>query len=522
MFVANSRCLAFCFVLMVSSASPINLPQDADTTISSRTLQFSIVSVTSGDLNGDGTEDIILGGMGSSVSILLGRAVYAKQIILSEETPPDILISNIKSTSTLLQMITVGDLNGDGMADLVIPTENGLSVYWGRKTWPKSIDWENMPGEMQVISKGKPQERATFQVSTGDINKDGIDDLLLAQSYAPQPGADFGFRSEDWRISEQDIAVVFLGHTSWAAVLDLQKQSPDVVIRAEQPGPVFRRIRQFSIGDINGDGFGDIVVGSWGDVRGVTEPPDNAPWAVSWIVEGSADLPRVIDLRTNSIDEKIKKSSNVQLRISFWDKKMFPAGRPQVGDLTGDGKKDIVFKILKRDKHNVTKELCLIEGRSDLFASGAHREKMECMSIRGGPSFAEVNPTFSPDPIIGDFNGDGFEDLFVLSGYPDFTYRVLLGRSSFPSIVHIEKAAKIEIFPPGTSTKRAGYGFSHALAKVNGDKLADLMIVDALGGGKLKQSGPGTVYIIFGERMVLGVQKKRTFWFGKKKGVGMS
>ena len=491
-----------CGLLVVSSLGLISLPKQADTVIFNQSSQLTIAAVTSGDLNGDGIEDIVLGG-GQSIAIIQGRPVYPKEITLSSKTLPDTVIGDIDSTLVASQMTSVGDLNGDGIGDLLIATETGLSIYWGRKSWPKTIDWKKNPGNVQIMGKGKTGQHTLFHAATGDINKDGIDDLVLAYVYAPPPPPDMGFKPEDWTVSEQEIAGIFMGRASWPKVVDLKEQDPDVVLKAVQPGPVYRRLRQISIGDVDGDGYGDIVLGSWGDIRSVIEFPKSAEWAIPCAIKGGPDLPKVLTLMERPNSGVLGKPKlNLPIRcLKFSDGLIFSAGRPQIGDLTGDGRKDIVLKMFKRDGYKIFKELRIFQGNPDFFVSKGHHETIEFTSVRGGAGFTNENFIFSPDPMLGDLNGDGFEDLIVFSGYPEFSYKALWGRKTFPALLDIEEGATITVFPSDMVTQRAGHGFSHRLGKINGDTFADLMIVDALGGKSHEDPvGPGALYLVFGKK----------------------
>jgi hypothetical protein len=139
-----------------------------------------------------------------------------------------------------------GDVNGDGFADFVIAEpygdndgdparEGGLLVWLGRPGAPSySASWFF---DLQLESPGSPSYETTMAATTaGDVNGDGFGDLLAASSW--QLASTGEQRGAVWS---------FFGAAS----------PPD---RETSPARTIAGQRAAS-GDVNGDGFADLVIG---------------------------------------------------------------------------------------------------------------------------------------------------------------------------------------------------------------------------------------------------------------------
>jgi FG-GAP-like repeat len=115
------------------------------------------------DLNGDGIKDVAIGGGNTELSILLGvgNGTFVQQPVVTLVPGGDLF--------SACNDIGVGDLNRDGIQDLVVPLGNGEG---------NAILIGNGNGTFQVLSRIQIDETfAPLHVAVADYNRDGFLDI---------------------------------------------------------------------------------------------------------------------------------------------------------------------------------------------------------------------------------------------------------------------------------------------------------------------------------------------------------
>ncbi|MEO8350794.1 MAG: Calx-beta domain-containing protein [Chthoniobacteraceae bacterium] len=230
-----------------------------------------------GDFNGDGIDDFIIGayragpnGFESGASYLIfGKTTdFSAQFQLTTlDGSTGFKLSGVATSNRSGSALAgAGDVNGDGFDDIVIGAyqadpngrNSGASyvVFGGSSGLGPNFQLASLNGSNGFkIDGAAPGDRFGFAVSgVGDVNGDGLDELLIGSSRAVNPiGVTDG----------PGAAYVIFGKTGgFGASFDLAAfESSDGLKLA---GAIEGTGRSVSgAGDINGDGFDDFIIGAY-------------------------------------------------------------------------------------------------------------------------------------------------------------------------------------------------------------------------------------------------------------------
>ncbi len=217
--------------------------------------EFGAAVSAAGDINTDGYADVIIGAPGTSQAFVhLGSPAgipVAPHVVLSEAAAPARFGHSV---------CTAGDVNGDGFSDIIVGArdlgngqagEGGAFVYHGAATGVV------IPFARRLECD---QAGARFGVSVaggGDINGDGFFDVVV--------GAD------RWESGQVDEGAVFVYHGSAAGI----GASPATTLQRNITNG-YMGASVAEAGDINGNGYADIVVGSPGYESAVAQADEGA------------------------------------------------------------------------------------------------------------------------------------------------------------------------------------------------------------------------------------------------------
>ncbi|MDB5470668.1 MAG: Ca2+-binding protein toxin-related [Caulobacter sp.] len=386
-------------------------------------------SVSSGgDINGDGVDDLVVGAPGADFAggdaggayVVYGKTdPFAAVVNLGLLAAADgILINGATTLDRLGRTVATGDINGDGFTDVAIGSlfaggaRGAVWVVFGADGGiPADIDLGALDGTDGFrITGANAADRFGCSVAMGDINGDGIDELIVgASTYynANYHGAAYVLYGTEDPFAATFSAATIPGAKGWRI---------DAETTQDQLG--------YSVGfagDVDGDGYGDLIVGAKGATFG------GFYTGSAYVIFGDAASPgasfNVSSLNgTNGfrIDGTAAYDA-VGLEVSG------------AGDINGDGFDDVVIGSF-RARHNgmgYSGTSWVVFGGTDFDAVLAVTDITAGvgMIIEGGVGFAYSGAAVGG----GDLNGDGVSDLLIgATGHGTYTGRayVIYGRVS--------------------------------------------------------------------------------------------
>lgn len=379
-----------------------------------------------------------------------------------------------------------GDLNGDGIGDFAVgaaladagPVVDAGAVYvvFGQNgSRPAFESLGNLGGVrgFRIQGAGSNDQLGFATAPAGDINGDGIDDLILGAGDADTAGTDSGAAY-----------VVFGRSSAFPASLSVTQLDGSIGFRltgaAANDGAGFGVA---GVGDFNGDGRDDLAVGAPGfDIPGLGST------GAAFVVYGRNSFPASLALA--SLD------ASTGLRIEGAAAGDFAGQRIAAGDINGDGRADLLIGAPGRDDAaDRAGSAYVLYGRA-----GPLPATLNLASINGTNGFrldgARTEDYAGYNVAVADLNGDGFGDLILaapnadLPGRPDAgTTHVLFGGMvpRPPSIALDSIAAPAGFRFEGEIGGYSGIEASSA-GDVDGDQFADLILTD-VSGGELAQGG---------------------------------
>lgn len=373
------------------------------TSVISGTNSFGSNLASAGDVNADGYGDVIVaapygsGGQGY-VYLYLGSATGLST------TAATVVTSGVIGEFFGYSLDGAGDVNRDGYADVIIGTLNKGAAYLFRG------NEQGLYTTYKRLGQGYGGVGFGFAVAgAGDVNADGFADVIVS----------------DWTNSQANI---LLGNL-WG--LD---ESHGVLFGP--PGINFGR-NVAGIGDVNGDGYADVMVGAYHEttVETFTEK--------AFVYMGKSNVFELFSVA-------------VTLSSPYSDIRGFGSEITSAGDVNGDGYDDVVLGAAGSNSG---------VGRVLIYRGAANGiSTIPSQTLTGSPgSF------FGCSVSSGDFNRDGYSDLVI--GASDY--------NEYRGAVYVFSGSPTVSFQQGALFGEGIVGFGKCVAgagDVNGDGFSDIVI----------------------------------------------
>jgi hypothetical protein len=432
---------------------------------------FSVAGA--GDVNGDGYQDVVAGAheydagqsdegaafvfLGSVGGIVGNDPGTAHAQLESDQSPAGMGFS----------VAGAGDVNGDGYADVIVGAhvfdapsnaEGAAFVFLGSAGGVVGTNPGTAHAQLETDQIGAQVNSAA---GAGDVNGDGYADVILGSMFY------------DAGASDEGAAFLFLG--SAGGIVGTNPGTAHAQLESDQAGAQLG-LSVAGAGDVNGDGYADVIVNAWSYDAGQTDEG-----AAFVFLGSSTGIPSgnpttaYAQIETNQVDGELRRVAGA-------------------GDVNGDGYADVIVG-------------------ADFYDAGESNEGAAFIYHGGSEGILDGDPTTAAAQLesdqahahlgwsvagAGDVNGDGYADVIV--GADDYDAGETDEGAAF---VFLGSAGGIVGNDPGTAHAQlesdqasARLGDSVAGAgDVNGDGYADVIVGASLYDAGSTDEGAAFVFL---------------------------
>ncbi|OQX82998.1 hypothetical protein B6D60_11225 [candidate division KSB1 bacterium 4484_87] len=425
-------------------------------------------AIATGDVNGDGAEDILVGAFyadpndrsgGGCAYLFLGNSTSSQQRLLNlAQESADVKFLGPANNSQLGKSVAIGNVNNDAYDDIIIAapyhSENGIQtrgavyVILGSSTLTGVKDLAAGGYDSKILGAG-PEDQFGLSLLASDLNHDNFDDIIIASPYADQsPKVNCGK------------IYVFWGSSQFPSSIDLANQTADLTIVGEATND--KAGFALCSGNVNGDNYFDLLIG--------------APSAtIDAVQRSNAGIVYLIAGKANYASSTIELSASQEVISKFYGGLSFSSLGKTIatGDVNGDNYDDILLTDFAGNNNKGVVGIVLgnitLPAEID-FAYSAYNN-----TISGG----EMGGILGEDLLVTDINNDTYADIFI--GVPNANtdngnssglVYLIKGKQFLPTDYNLNTENADELYLGSSAENR--FGFSMSALKFNKDSKKDV------------------------------------------------
>ncbi len=341
-------------------------------------------AVATGDINNDGFDDILIGARANAdggfnagtVYLIYGQANHLSSGSLSTR----VQFTGEAARDAAGVAVTTGDVNNDGYADILIgangnddggSSAGAIYLIYGQ---PSAFASASLSTGVEFTGE-VANDDAGNAVATGDINADGYDDILVGDSH-----------NDDGAAAAGAVYLIY-GQPSAFASASL---STGVEFTGEAASD--NAGNAVATGDINNDGYDDILIGALGNDDGGSSA------GAAYLIYGKAST-----LPAGSLSTRVQFTGEAASN--------FAGQSVATGDVNNDGYDDILIgAYTNSDGGSLAGAVYLIYGRAANWSSTA-------LSTFTQFTGEAANDLAGQSVAMGDLNNDDFMDVMIGANY---------------------------------------------------------------------------------------------------------